>query len=123
MDIHLVRVPQDYVDVVKFNVRLKLGESQRNEENVPHFFQSMTMLTAMPGVQVGVQAGPGPAHHPGTALPNELAYSLYNTRQDRDEILQSLCQSKNILRGPTLEHLTADASPPPSITGVGVAEF
>ena len=38
MDIHLVRVPAaQYVDVV--------GESQRNEENVPHFFQSM--LTAM----------------------------------------------------------------------------
>ena len=40
MDIHLVRVPQD-VDVV--NVRWNL--SQRNEENVQHFFQSM--LTAM----------------------------------------------------------------------------
>ena len=39
MDIHIVRVPQD-VDVVGMS-----GESQRNEENVPHFFRSM--LTAM----------------------------------------------------------------------------
>ena len=38
MDIHLFRVPKD-VDVVN------VSWSQRNDENVPHFFQSM--LTAM----------------------------------------------------------------------------
>ena len=48
MYIHLVRVPQ-VADVVK----LMSGESQRNEENVPHFVQSM--LTAMAATIVSLQ--------------------------------------------------------------------